>query len=267
MISFCVTCRNRLWQLKETLAHNLGHLRDEHEISLVDYGSTDGLGEWVWSNFRSQIESGRLRFFEVTNPVHWSSPRAKNLAHRIAAGDYLFNLDADNWIVAQDVALVQKAAELGVPCHQTTRVEGRPVTAIVGNGTYGRIGMPRELFMDLGGYDESMLPMGGQDFNLLERLRHLGLKIGHLPSPQKAPVQNTYEQKMAEVGGALEGDARSAFTELNKLNIAFARARTKHEGPRLLGGFASFRGRLNGKPVTIDGFNVIRADDASAAGS
>lgn len=260
MISFCVTCRNRLWQLKQTLAHNVASVGAEHEISLVDYGSTDGMAEWVWSNFADAIAAGRLRFFQVTNPVHWSSPRAKNLAHRISTGDYLFNLDADNWIDAADVELVGKAQALRLPCHQVTRASrnGKPV--IVGDGTFGRIGMPRAMFMELGGYDESMLPMGGQDINLLERLKLLGHKIANLPAPRIRPVQNTYEQKMAEVGGSSTGDARADFAALNKLNIDFARARMRSEGPRLAGGFASFRGKLNGNPVTIDGFDVIRPD-------
>jgi glycosyltransferase involved in cell wall biosynthesis len=117
-ISFCVTCRNRLWQLQETLESNLSVLGKNHEIVLVDFGSSDGLSSWVWAGFEDDIRNGRLTFFEVLSEVSWSSPKAKNLAHRLAKGNYLFNLDADNFLTGQDLAGIEDAAATGVPCQQ-----------------------------------------------------------------------------------------------------------------------------------------------------
>ena len=68
-ISFCISCRNRLRQLSQTLPGNLDCLDEDVEISLVDYGSSDGLSDWVRSRFGHFIETGRLVFFEVLNPV------------------------------------------------------------------------------------------------------------------------------------------------------------------------------------------------------
>lgn len=249
-ISFCVTCRNRLWQLESTLPDNLAALGDRHEISLVDFGSTDGLAAWVWDRFRSAIERGRLVFFEVTSEVRWSSPRAKNLAHRVAGGSYLFNLDADNRIGPADVALVEQAAARGEAVHQWA-----------GNwtdGSFGRIGLPRDLYHTLGGYDESMLPMAGQDMDLLRRIHGSGRTIVRLAPPAMPAVQNTFEHKMAEVG-PLRPSAQDAYLQFRDINRTLSRVRFALEGPRRLGGFASYRGRLNGAPVLIDGFdNVYR---------
>jgi hypothetical protein len=131
-------------------------------------------------------------FFEVTSEVRWSSPRAKNLAHRVAGGSYLFNLDADNRIGPADVALVEQAAARGEAVHQWA-----------GNwtdGSFGRIGLPRDLYHTLGGYDESMLPMAGQDMDLLRRIHGSGRTIVRLAPPAMPAVQNTFEHKMAEVG-------------------------------------------------------------------
>ena len=60
-LSFCMTCMNRLYQLKETLTKNLNDNRhDSHEIEfiLVDFNSTDGLSEYIVENFESDIKSG-----------------------------------------------------------------------------------------------------------------------------------------------------------------------------------------------------------------
>lgn len=113
-ISFCSTCRNRLWQIRETLPRNLDAIREEHEIVLVDYGSTDGLSEWVWAHFQGAIDRGSLVFFEVRNEVRWNLARAKNLAHRLATGHYLFNLDADNFVTPSDVQAIEQAARMGL---------------------------------------------------------------------------------------------------------------------------------------------------------
>jgi hypothetical protein len=238
-ISFCVTCRNRLWQLESTLPDNLAALGDRHEISLVDFGSTDGLAAWVWDRFRPAIERGRLVFFEVTSEVRWSSPRAKNLAHRVAGGSYLFNLDADNRIGPADVALVEQAAARGEAVHQWA-----------GNwtdGSFGRIGLPRDLYHTLGGYDESMLPMAGQDMDLLRRIHGSGRTIVRLAPPAMPAVQNTFEHKMAEVGPPAPVRAgRLSAVPRHQPDAVPGPVRPRRPAPA--GGFASYRGRLNGAP-------------------
>jgi hypothetical protein len=253
-VSFCITCRNRLWQLEQTLPGNLAAAGEGDEFALVDFGSTDGLANWVWSRFRGEIEAGRLTFFEVTNDVRWSSPRAKNLAHRIARGAYLFNLDADNFIDSGEVAAIRRAAQQGRACHQ--------FSGSYPDGSFGRIGMPRDLFFDLGGYDESLLPMGSQDVDLVERLRAVGHHIVQLPPPARQAVSNSVTDKVAETGGGQDANSpESLYIAMNRLNGATSKVRRMQEGPRRVGGFMSYTGRLNGTAVSIDGFNVIRPQD------
>lgn len=247
-ITFCVTCRNRLWQLQETLAANLAQLGERHNISLVDFGSTDGLSAWVWSHFEAAIEAGRLVFFEVTSPVGWSSPKAKNLAHRLASGTYLFNLDADNRVVAEDIQRIEAAASLGQPCHQWSKSWA--------DGSYGRIGLPRQLFLEIGGYDETLLPMGGQDMDLLKRLFKLAPDMSGLPPPVIPAIENSHDHKMAETG-ALDMSPAESYEVINKLNMSISDVRLALEGPIRRGGFATFHGKLNGQAVLIDGFNNI----------
>lgn len=248
-ISFCVTCRNRLWQIKETLFENLACLEDDSEISLVDYGSSDGLSDWVWSNFTSEIKNGRLIFFEVTNDVFWSSPKAKNLAHRVSTGGYLFNLDADNFVTKTDFKYIREAIRLKLPCHQWSDIWE--------DGSFGRIGMPRDLFFKLGGYDEATLPMGGHDIDQLNRIRALGIRLVKFPAPSKEAIQNDIDHKISEVTINNFQDSTSVFAAMNRVNVASSNLRLQLQGPVLKGGYASFKGLLNRKPVIINGFDDI----------
>ena len=248
-ISFCQTCRNRLWQLKETLPQNLRTIGDDCELVLVDYGSTDGMASWVWENHKADIESGKLVLFEVRNKVRWSCPRAKNLAHRLATSEYLFNLDADNFVTDADLQMIGKAVRLGVPCQQWS---GDWV-----DGSYGRIGFPKKMFFALGGYDETLLPMGGQDSDILLRLMGSKQKYATLGAPGKAAIANSFSQKMAQVGSIAPGEeaAKSTWKRMELVNQNIAQLRLETEGPVRLDGFQTFQGLLNGKMIIIDGMN------------
>ncbi len=248
VISFCVTCRNRLWQLRQTLGMNLAALTGSHNIVLIDYASSDGLSSWIWTNFEKDLRHGRLTFFEVMNQVNWSVSKAKNLAHRLAAGSYLFNLDADNKISDTDIRHIEHAASLGVSCHQ--------FTGVFPDGSYGRIGIPRDLFEKLGGYDEAMLPMGAQDGDLLTRVFRSGHKIIRLPAPADSAIQNTLEDKMREIPAA-GASPRDYYKLMNRFNRSMSKLKLEFEGPYRLGGYSSYRGRLNGELVLVDGFNNV----------
>lgn len=247
-ISLCVSNRNRLWQLRQTLAANLAAAGDRHRVVLVDYGSTDDTQAWVWETFSEAIDEGRLTFFEVTNPVFWHMARAKNLSHRFAPSAYCFNLDADNFVDGTDLGLIEESARAGRVCHQ--------FSGVLTDGSCGRIGLPKELFLLMGGYDESMLPMSWQDIDLVRRIRASGRDVVRLPAPRIPAIANTQQQKLLECGRV--GDsARSDYDQMKTLNQSLAKTRMQLEGPYRGGGFASFEGRLNGQAVIIDGFDNI----------
>lgn len=251
-ISFCTTCRNRLWQLKETLPKNLETIHANHEIILVDYGSTDNLKDWIWSNFRAYIESGKLTFFEVTNSVHWNVARAKNLAHRLASGNYFFNLDADNFVTNNDLQLISKARGLELSCHQWS--------GNFDDGSFGRIGITSRIFETIGGYDETLLPMGGQDIDILNRIRHLNHKIIKIPPTELDAIKNNKMDKVREIVSTIPSDfeAEKMYGIMNSLSLTTSKFKLSSEGPVRLGGGFSYKGNLNGKKITINGFNEIQ---------
>jgi hypothetical protein len=247
-ISFCITCCNRLWQIQQTFETNLANLDADLELVLVDFGSRDGLAEWVWSGFKPEIDSGKVRFYEVCNPVNWSSPRAKNLSHRLATGRYLFNLDADNFLTAEDILTIRRAASSGSPCHQWT--------GTFGDGSFGRIGLSGQLFRQIGGYDESFLPMGAQDLDLLNRLNAGGNPVIALGPPTRAAIQNQVSDKIAQ-SVKKHGDARKQFEEMNLLNLSLSRFKLAHHGSDRSGGFGTYLGYLNGRLTVVDGLGYV----------
>lgn len=99
-ISFCITCKNRIHQIRQTLKQNLDDNRlhrDFVEFVLVDFGSKDGLRDWVFNNFSVELASGYLKYYYTENLPHWHASVAKNTAHLCASGDILVNLDCDNF--------------------------------------------------------------------------------------------------------------------------------------------------------------------------
>ena len=263
-ISFCVTCRNRRWQIEQTLEANLTALDRMDEIVLVDYCSTDGLSEWVWSRFKNQIDTGQLVFFEVEGHYPWHASKAKNLSHRLATKNYLFNLDADNFISKHDVSLIQQMAQANMACHQwsgnqsneSLHDESLLKQALI-DGSFGRIGLSSALFLKLGGYDEGLLPVTQQDLDLIYRIHMSGCQIGRLPNVSRSAVMNDVYHKMSELKTVSDLDTAELYNLLNKTNRELSRLKHKIEGPYRTANFATYKGKLNGRLVVIDGLNRL----------
>jgi len=197
-VSYCTTCHGRLWQVALTLFDNLDRLRDDEELILLDYGSPDGLGRFVESSTRCRqaMEQGQL-IYGHTEAASYHCPKAKNLAHRLGRGDILINLDADNSnrgmrrVVERCFARLRDAAVLQMD--EGTR--GDPL-----RGTFGRIGLSRYWFYRLGGYDESLLPIGHQDGDLVWRAKAMGLEHIHARTGGPPPIRNTMGEKASHTG-------------------------------------------------------------------
>ncbi len=178
-ISFCTTCKGRLEHLKQTLPQNLADNADYPNIEFVilDYNSRDGLGDWIQKNYADEIESGRIRYVHYPEPEHFQLAHAKNMAHRMATGDVLVNLDADNytglgyahWANERFTANQDIIIRPGLNHHHTS-----------GSGPVrGRIAIHRDHFMKLHGYDERITSWGqhgGDDNNLTDRAKASGLR-------------------------------------------------------------------------------------------
>jgi hypothetical protein len=184
-ISFCTTCKNRFWQIAHTMPLNLAAIEADGsaEMTLVNYNSQDELDVWI-RQFRSATDAGNLRYVHERSDPHFHMSKAKNLAHFAATGEFVVNLDADNFI--------------GDTIARYRRVwQDNPDTVIHGfcgdrrDGTFGRIGMARHHFLALGGYDEGMLSGGVEDDDLLGRADASGLDYIRLAQPGIPAIRNS----------------------------------------------------------------------------
>jgi hypothetical protein len=247
-ISYCSTCKGRLYQLRETLAHNLAAIGPDEEITIADLQSGDGLAEWVWANFSGEIAAGRLRYFEALDETPWHAAKAKNLAHRLGQGAFLFNLDVDNFLMSADLALIRAAAAKGVGCRQGTGSRS--------DGTPGRIGIQRSAFYEIGGYDEGLLGVLVEDFDLIVRAEAAGHKFLRLGPPARMPLQNDIPERLGQyVKNSLPGQAD--LERIGRVGMALSQMRREFEGPCRRQNFATYRGRLNGETVILDGLGNL----------
>ena len=201
-ISYCTTCKGRLHHLKQTLPANLAAEKDNPNVEFVvlDYDSPDGLGEWIKENFQAEIASGRLRYARLDNEPHFKMAHAKNMAHRLATGDVLCSVDADNFIVPNfsrwlsDLFAKNSNSIVGCGvitmtddlCHKAKRLCGAKPKQLEGMG--GRIAISRDAFERLHGYDEHYSAWGGDDLDFMTRAIKAGFERVNLEDPYMGSV-------------------------------------------------------------------------------
>lgn len=147
-ISYCTVCCSRLWQLKQTIDHNLNFTKtNEFELCVLAYND-DEVEQYLRDKYAEYIADGRLKVkthhddYKSKDGSDFSCGYTKNLSHAMGTGKILFNLDADNFIDnAHEILLKLKANEVlknvGVP-----------------DGRSGRIGVHKSLFKKVGGYKD-----------------------------------------------------------------------------------------------------------------
>ena len=148
---------------------------------------------------------------------------AKNTSHINATGSYLINLDSDNFIDRKAIdtllSLEKKSLSKTIYTGFTGQIikKWRPWkkknfrtrykfirdssrTDRGYDGSYGNIGLSKKLFQKLGGYNQSLPPMGGQDADLIKRaiairpnlrLLQIPIEIGALPNTKSEGLINT----------------------------------------------------------------------------
>jgi hypothetical protein len=193
------------------------------EMVLVNYNSQDGLDEWI-RRFRSAIEAGTLRYVHERSEPIFHFAKAKNLAHFAATGEFVVNLDADNFI--GDTIKTWRRFWQDNP---DTVIQG--YCGRLGDGTYGRIGMAKRHFLALGGYDEEMFLGMAEDSDLLRRAKAHGLDFVGLAQTGIAAIRNP-----EQIGPSGTGHPHETMGKLNvarsKENIRIGRLVANRERKR-----------------------------------
>jgi len=169
---------DRLGDLKQTLPHNLAQARGfDVEWVILNYNSQDELATWAQQELSEEIENGRVLHAHEQDTDVFHMGRSRNMAFRIATGEFVFNVDADNFLPDGFIArLFEMMKE--VPTRLAAARSSRLMHGLIGFWKH-------DLIEELGGYDETFFGYGLDDRDLIERAKKLDFgfrTIGGKPS-------------------------------------------------------------------------------------
>lgn len=223
-LSFCTPCMNRFHHLERTLGPNLEYLipfGSLIEWVVVNYNSHDDMDERL-REYASFIGSGHLTYYRTTDSQYFNHAHAKNLSHFLASGDYVMNLDADNFLDIDGISKILRG------------FYQYPHAVIQGYG--GLIGLKKSHFLSLGGYDEDFQGWGHEDNDLIMRAKGLGLT--YLQSDcLKGRIEHGDEERVENFDPALleEFEAKDPVglrKEMNDRNWRLRMLKAQGEGIR-----------------------------------
>jgi glycosyltransferase involved in cell wall biosynthesis len=172
----------------------LGQYQDIEWI-IVDCGSTDNLSEYIAEYLEKY---SFVKYYQALD-FKYSIPIAKNFAVRFSSGDYVFNLDCDNYL--DNIVDEIRSSDQGVHCHEYLK------------GTHGRIGMSKEIFVKIGGYDENFFPAGVHDNDIILRANYLDYKFKSIPSITP-PVSNSKKDTIKDFGEGMDWETMVKYNEI-----------------------------------------------------
>jgi hypothetical protein len=195
-ISICTTVMNRIEDLKLTLPQNiLDNLRySKVEFVVIDYNSKDGVSDWIQKELYDYVKDGILVVGRTEDPIGYSMAHSRNVAFKLATGDIVTNVDADNFTKEGFASYLNELAN---------QVPEKCIFAKGKKMMRGRIGFYRNEFMEqLGGYDEGLTGYGHDDHDLVYRAWMLGFKMawfggrfyGATPDHRKHQTENFVEK-------------------------------------------------------------------------
>ncbi|WP_207632674.1 glycosyltransferase family 2 protein [Foetidibacter luteolus] len=182
-ISLCTVSMNRLYHLQQTLPQNIedNASYENMEHVLLDYHSTDHMEEWVRAKFRSLLSSGRLKYYRTTEPRQFKMAHSKNMVSKLAGGDIVCLVDADNYTGKDYAAFVSRCFTRNNNIFLTTIYERKPMTK---RDVLGRVCFTKEDFMAVEGFDEFMNNYGFDDYDFAFRLQQLGRRRVVINNPK-----------------------------------------------------------------------------------
>jgi len=162
------------------------------DFVLVSYGKDEELDEYVKEELFPYLwyrdQGGTLRKkaefnYYQTDAEYFHMSKSKNLSHRLSNGEYLVCLDADTYIGPRMVQKSLLALE-----------ENKYMSS---HWTDDIFGLPRKVFFELGGYDETFEGWGSEDVDMRIRCQNLGIKNIHMPPQAYKVITHGDEDRIA----------------------------------------------------------------------
>lgn len=169
-VSLCTSVKDRLEHLQKTFLLNIKDNQNypNCEFLLLNYNCPDPkTEEWARTALEPHINSGRVNYYYYPDSPRFDRSHARNLAFRLAKGDIVCNIDADNFIGKGFVEYISAALSCG-DAFLSGPLDGR--------GLGGRICVRRKHWEAIGGFDERFKSYGFEDLDFTNRLYMTGLK-------------------------------------------------------------------------------------------
>ena len=216
-LTFVMALMNRFHQIEETLIKNLEDNwedRNEVEFVLMDINSKDKFREWIREqNLTKYTECGYLRYYESDVLDQWHASIGKNTATHQAQGRIVVTLDCDNYTGYRGGRFVITQFEQHDYKCVVHQFDWNPQ-----NGNFGRIAMTKEKFNEIGGYDQSLMPMGYQDWDIIKRAEASGCKY---VNPTDADFNQAIENeggKELSMANQKDEHKEMGWVEMNRIN-------------------------------------------------
>lgn len=237
----------RAHHLQETLPANIVANADYPNVEFIvlDYNSPDGLDAWITSYVNDHGLRDKVFYYREKTAKFFDPRHAKNVAHLLATGDVLINLDADNFTGPGYASKVAAVFRDNPKCFTRSPWEGQPATYA---GVAGRLSIRAEDFLSLRGYDESFKGWGAEDPDLMLRADRAGLKrltVENIAAGERAIEHSNQERVLRfDMGNKI-------LTETNGENWRMSGARPADAVVNSTG---------FGKAVVFNGFTGVRID-------
>lgn len=162
-VSLITTCKGRLHHLKQTINQFLK--QQILEIIVIDYGCPNNTYKWCESLNNNIIKCA------VTASINdeFNISRARNIGARVASGNILFFVDADNILPDQFVAnglTIISERQLDLCCPG------------IDNLVSGTCFVKSHVWYTMNGYDENMTGWGYDDIDFYNRVEMAGFSYG-----------------------------------------------------------------------------------------
>jgi hypothetical protein len=218
VISFCIPIKNRIKDLKLTLKHNLDAISeysDKVEIVVHCFDENDEVKAWIHEEFYSCIESGCLKFTQLSGMDVWHFSKAKNSFKNLISSDSYSSLDGDNYITKTEVK-----ATLDIIDKYNAKCFIHHWSGSWGDGSSGRITVPRKTY-ETKGYLNNIFP---------RQFDEIGMLLACLLDSELTFITGGKKNFISESIGCTEFIKQSSFK--TNINIEFLGERLFPENPR-----------------------------------
>lgn len=154
--------------LKATMARNIEDniSYPNLEFVLLNYNSSDDIDRWVLDNLSQYLDSAILKYYKTTASEHFKRSHSRNMAFKLASGDILCNVDADNFLGSEFAFFINETFQSNENIFM--------VPVFTKRDFMGRVCIRKEDFESMNGFDESMQGYGFEDLELYGRLKAEG---------------------------------------------------------------------------------------------